>query len=514
MGRRFGGERMTALSIERGRAVLDANSNGAGVLIGLKGLNATPDNDSGIANALLSAAISRTTLPSDVQTALVRVAETTLQPTAQAAPEYPIDALGPLAAPCRAIAYGGQLDAALVGQSLLATAALLTQSVRVVQTLDGTRGLNLYVLTTGLSGDGKSTAERVALQAVRAWQSTHAKQYRDAVTQAQGAPKAEQQTPLRAPYRVMSDATVEGIRRSFSEGLPSQGVFTSEAAAILSGYGMTAEHRSKTAATFNGLWDAGTLSVARGTAGRVELYDRRLSAHWMIQPDAVRETLNDRALSAIGFWPRFLLATPSASAPRTANRFQPETNADIRQYWQRCTELLELPIGEDCSDLVAIAPDTDAFNIAGQFFERMEIAAKTKGGALESVRPFAVRATEQMFRVAGVLAAFPGHNDLTVQDVRNAIALVSYSLDCWRSALGSHEECDETDKALQLFRWLVKQPGVMVKEAAILQLAPKALRSRTVRDNALMMLDHHGLIARDGDVWRIGQSSKKVAPWN
>ena len=514
MGRRNGGATLNAISIERGRAVLDANSNAATVLFGLNGLKGAPDNDSSIANALLSAAISRATLTNDVQAPLIKAAENAIQPAAQAAPEYPIDALGPLAAACRAIAEGGQLHPALVGQSLLATAALLTQSMRVVQTLDGTRGLNLYVLTTGLSGDGKSTAERIALQAVRTWQSTQAKQYRDTLAQTQGAPKAEQQTAPRAPYRVMSDATVEGIRRSFSEGLPSQGVFTSEAAAILSGYGMTAEHRSKTAATFNGLWDAGTLSVARGTAGRVELYDRRLSAHWMIQPDAVRETLNDRALAAIGFWPRFLLATPAPSAPRTAERFQPENNADIREYWRRCTELLELRIGEDCSGLAVIQPQDGAFTIAGQFFERMEVAAKTKGGALEGVRPFAVRATEQMFRVAGVLAAFQGHNDLTVQDLRNAIALVSYSLDCWRSALGNHEECDETEKALQLFRWLVKQPGASVKEAAILQLAPKALRSKGIRDNALMLLEHHALIVRDGDAWRIGQTSNKVAPWN
>lgn len=491
-----------------------ANRNSAGVLIGLKGLKPTSDNESGLAKALLSAAISRAILPDDVQNQLVKIAETTLQPTIQTAPEYPIDALGPLAAPCRAIAEGGQLDPALVGQSLLATAALLTQSMRDVQTLDGSRGLNLYLLTTGLSGDGKSTAERIALQAVRTWQSTQAKQYRDEVARMQGAPKAEQQTLSRAPYRLMNDVTVEGIRRSFMEGIPSQGVFTSEAAAILSGYGMNAENRSKTAATLNALWDAGTLSVARGGAARVELYDRRLSTHWMIQPNAVRETLNDPALSAIGFWPRFLLATPSPSAPRTADRFQPKTSADIRSYWQRCTELLNESIGEDCGGLVAVAPDSDAFNIAGQFFERMEIAAKTKGGALESVRPFAVRATEQMFRVAGVLAAFQGHNDITKQDAGNAIALVSYSLDCWRGALGCSDENAEKDKALQLLRWLIKQPGATVRDASILQLAPKPLRSRAVRDAAVQLLEHHGLITRDGDAWRVGQSSQAVAPWN
>lgn len=505
---------MTTTSLERGQAALDANSNPAGVLIGLKGLKRAPDKASGLANALLAVAISGAILSDDVQNQLVKIAETALQPATQSAPEYPIEALGPLAAPCRAIADGGQLDPALVGQSLLATAALLTQSTRDVQTLDGSRGLNLYLLTTGLSGDGKSTAERVALHAVKAWQSTHARQYREAVEQAQGAPKAEQQSAPKAPYRLMNDATAEGIRRSFMEGIPSQGVFTSEAAAILSGYGMNQENRSKTAATLNALWDAGTLSVARGGAARVELYDRRLSAHWMIQPNAVRETLNDPALSAIGFWPRFLLATPAASAPRTADRFQPETNADIRHYWKRCTELLNASIGEDCSDLIAIAPEPDAFKIAGQFFERMEVAAKTKGGALESVRPFAVRATEQMFRVAGVLAAFQGHNDITQSDARNAIALVSYSLDCWRGALGCVDDHNDSEKALQLFRWLVKQRGASVKDAAILQLAPKPLRSRSARDDALIALEHHGLIVRNGDSWRIGQSSQKVAPWN
>lgn len=505
---------MTVASIERGQAVLDANSNPAGVLIGLKGLKPAPYQASGLANALQAVAISGAILPDDVQNQLAKIAETTLQPATQSAPEYPVDALGPLAAPCRAIADGGQLDPALVGQSLLATAALLTQSTRDVQTLDGSRGLNLYLLTTGLSGDGKSTAERVALHAVKAWQATHARQYREALEQAHGAPKAEQQSAPKAPYRLMNDATAEGIRRSFMEGIPSQGVFTSEAAAILSGYGMNQENRSKTAATLNALWDAGTLSVARGGAARVELYDRRLSAHWMIQPNAVRETLNDPALSAIGFWPRFLLATPAASAPRTAERFQPETSADIRDYWKRCTEFLNASIGEDCSDLIAIAPEPDAFKIAGQFFERMEFAAKTKGGALESVRPFAVRATEQMFRVAGVLAAFQGHNDITQGDARNAIALVSYSLDCWRGALGCVDDHNDSEKALQLFRWLVQQRGASVKEAAILQLAPKPLRSRSARDSALIALEHHSLIARNGDSWRIGQSSQKAAPWN
>ena len=505
---------MSALSLERGQRALDANNNRSGVLNVLSGLKPAAGNDSRRAIDLLFSANIQTTVTDDLQSHLVRIAERTLDRSPQSAPEYPVDSLGPLADPCEAIATGGQLDRAIVGQCLLATAALLTQSHRNVQTLDGSRSLNLYVLTTGLSGDGKSSAERIALQRVRDWQSTNAKRYRAAIEQANNTPKGERKEPPRAPYRVMGDATVEGIRRSFAEGLPSQGVFTSEAAAILTGYGMTPEHRAKTAATFNALWDSGTLSVARGTAGRVELYERRLSMHWLIQPDAVRSTLSDPALSAIGFWPRFLLATPAPSLPRTADRFQPEQHAPIRAFWARCDQLLDAAIPEDCSGLPLIIPDAEAYGIAGQFFERMEIAAKVKGGALESVRPFAVRATEQMFRVAGVLAAFQDHRDLNANDVRNAIALVSYSLDCWRNAFGNQDDDNDHERALQLFKWLAKQPGTVAREASILQLAPKPLRSRSARDAATAMLDHFGLIVREGDAWRIGQKLQGAKPWN
>ena len=58
------------------------------------------------------------------------------------------------------------------------------------------------------------------------------------------------QAPI-SPYRLVADATVEGLRRDLEVGVCSQGVFTDEAAAILSGYGMSADHRSKTAGSRN-----------------------------------------------------------------------------------------------------------------------------------------------------------------------------------------------------------------------------------------------------------------------
>jgi hypothetical protein len=157
---------------------------------------------------------------------------------------------------------------AMAGQSLLAVAAMLAQSVANVRTIESVKPLSLYCLTIGESGDGKSSGDTVAQSAVQARQRAEAREYleqvRDAQTNAKDRPKGEPPEELPPePYRIARDGTVEGIRRSFAQGVPSQGVFSSEAAAMLSGYGMNPDNRAKTAATFNALWDDGELSVSR-----------------------------------------------------------------------------------------------------------------------------------------------------------------------------------------------------------------------------------------------------------
>ena len=246
------------------------------------------------------------------------------------APAYPVAALGPLAAACEAIATAEQVQPAMVGQSLLGAASLLTQGLFNVETLNGTVPLSLYLLTLGDSGDGKSTAQRAALAPVNDWQRAAAKAYADDLKAHDKArakrKKGEEPSELPAsPFRLVSDATVEGLRRDLDNGPCSQGVFTDEAAAILSGYGMSADHRSKTAGVFSKLWDAGHLSVSRASGPRVERYGRRVALHWLIQPMAASEAISDPLLHALGFWPRFLVAWPEPQAPRLARPFRPET---------------------------------------------------------------------------------------------------------------------------------------------------------------------------------------------
>ena len=429
----------------------------------------------------------------------IKRARTALAPslTGRQAPCYPVAALGPLASACEAIAAAGQVQPAMVGQSLLGAASLLTQGLFNVDTLNGKRPLSLYLLTLGDSGDGKSTAQGAALAPVNDWQREAAKHYSDALKdfdKAKTGRKRGDEPPEApaCPYRLVGDATVEGLRRDLDTGVCSQGVFTDEAAAILSGYGMSADHRSKTAGVFSKLWDNGHLSVSRVTGGRVERYGRRVALHWLIQPMAASESIGDPLLSALGFWPRFLLAWPEPQAPRRAQAFRPETLPAVGAYWKRCNELLHEPLPDDAGDCPLLSLTDEARTLLGSAFEGFEVEAR-KGG-LQAVKPFALRASEQACRVAGVLSAFAGDSAVSAEAMRGALALVAYSLKAWRAVVDEGAADQRGAHALRLYEWLTTQPGWCESLAVIVNKGPACVRSKDRRDAALSELEVAGLV--------------------
>lgn len=417
--------------------------------------------------------------------------------------EYPTEALGPLADAARAIAEEAQVREALAGQSVLAVAALLAQEHHDVMTLGGPKPVSAFFLTVADSGDGKTTADTAAQHAVRERQREEAHRFRTDVDAYESAPRSGRPETPREPYRIMSDATVEGMRRGFVQGRRSQGAFSSEAAAILCGYGMSAEHRAKTAATLSGIWDSGELSVSRASSGRVQLYDRRLSVHWLIQPAAIEEMITDRVLTDMGFWPRFLVAWPEPAAPRSARTWNIKDNKRLNAFWERCEEMMDGAEREDCSGLPQLGLTDEATKLLGVFFERMERAAKGPAAQYADIKPFAIRASEQAARLAGVLASFGGMHEIDAGTIRNGIALTAYSLDTWDSIHGDREETQARALALTLFEWMLMRDGWSTSETAILRIGPKALRSASRRDKALAVLEGVGLAVRTKSIWSV-----------
>lgn len=442
----------------------------------------------------------------DTRARALRIARKILLGNAgDAAPQsYPVEALEPLAPACKAIAEHGQVRPALAGQALLGAASLLTQGLYNVATLNGPRPLSLYLLTLGDSGDGKSTAQRAALHEVEEWQREAAKQHRGKLRAIQSEPKKKGDPPPELPappYRLIRDATVEGLRRDLDTGTSSQGVFTDEAAAILSGYGMSAEHRSKTAGVFSQLWDAGRLSVSRATGGRIERYGKRLAMHWLIQPAGASEAVNDAMLSELGFWPRFLLAWPPAAEPRKQRPFEPGDLPAVRYYWQRCRELLSEPLPEDADRCDVLPLTGEAAQMLGAAFDRFEHEARK--GSLSSVKPFALRASEQAARVAGVLTAFAGARAVSAETMAGALALVGHSVEAWRRIIEQGEADQESARALRLYEWLTDpkvNPSGSVQIHGVHGIArrgPRALRSASVIERAIDALETVGLAEVD-----------------
>ena len=407
------------------------------------------------------------------------------------APAYPVAALGPLAEACAAVAEHGQVQPAMAGQCLLGAASLLTQGMHNVETLAGDRPLSLYLLTLGDSGEGKSTAQGAALQPVFDWQRDASEIFRAELAEFEQARSrrkkgdAAPEVPA-SPYRLIRDATVEGLRRDLDGGPCAQGIFSDEAAAIMAGYGMSPEHRAKTAGTFSGLWDNGHLSVSRATGGRVERYGRRVALHRLIQPLAASESLADPMLSALGFWPRFLAAWPSPQAPRLARPFRPHLLPAVGRYWQRCAELLRQPLPDDVTDQPTLPLSDDAQALLRAAFERFEVQARR--GDLRSVKPYALRAAEQACRTAGVLCAFGGRRDVVdAEAMRGALALVAYSLDTWQAIADEGVADTGTQHALKLHEWLTGRPEWRAGLRDILNEGPRP-RTKDARDAALGLL--------------------------
>jgi hypothetical protein len=429
----------------------------------------------------------------------IKRARTALAPSLKGreAPAYPVAALGPLAPACSAIAAAGQVQPAMVGQCLLGAASLLTQGLWNVQTMNGQRPLSLYLLTLGDSGDGKSTAQGAALSPVSEWQRHVAKRYTEDLKEferTKGAKKGEDKPEAPAmPFRLVGDATVEALRHDLQNGVCSQGVFSDEAAAILSGYGMSADHRSKTASVFSKLWDAGHLSVSRVTGGRVEKYGVRLALHWLIQPMAAAETIADPMLSSLGFWPRFLVAWPEPQAPRLAQPFRPDLLPEVGAYWARCTRLLAEALPDDATGNPLLLLRDDAERELARAFEGFERTGRR--GGLQVVKPFALRASEQACRVAGVLSAFAGDEVVTAEAMRGGLEVVSYSVKTWKALIDEGAADPTGAHALRLYDWLTTRPDWTEPLARIVNAGPACVRTREKRDAALAALEAAGLVS-------------------
>ena len=152
-----------------------------------------------------------------------------------------------------------------------------------------------------------------------------------------------------------------------------------------------------------------------------------------------------------------------------------------------------MPLPDDAGDSPVVPLANEARALLGTAFERFERDAR--GGDLRGVKPFALRASEQACRVAGVLAVFAGEAQVTAPRMRGALALVAYSVKTWQAIIDEGAADQRGAHALRLYEYLTSRPDWRESLAVIVNAGPACVRSKDKRDAALSALEAVGLVS-------------------
>ncbi|OQP87572.1 hypothetical protein BTR14_03100 [Rhizobium rhizosphaerae] len=463
---------------------------------------------------------------------------------------FPLEALGPLQSPVRAVQDMTQAPAAIAAQSALSVASLAVQGFANVETLGGDAPCSLFCMTIAVSGERKSSCDGKLMKGLQDFErhlgelysaehadyetaeKIHAEKKKRLIVEAAGSnpDKASVATlaledlgpaPRRpvAPNLVAMDPTFEGLLKLFHIGRPSLGVFTDEAGGFIGGHAMNSDNRLKTMAGMSKLWDGAPVDRTRAGDGAQTFRGRRLAAHLMMQPIVARPLLADPQAAGQGFLARFLLTEPASHiGTRLRRGHSIDSERAVEEFARRLQKTLSTPLPVDDDKPQELRPrrlplSADAKELLWQFFEHVE-QRQGKGQEYERVTAFASKAPEQAARIAGVLALWgaPDVAEVCGEDMMSGVMLAQYYLNEARRLMDIASVSAETMDAENLRTWLLEtwpHPEIVVRE--VVQKGPNRLRETSVVKEVFKTLEKNGWLVRlpEGAVVR-GKARKEA----
>jgi len=446
---------------------------------------------------------------------------------------YPLDALPPLMrGAVQAIAEFEQVPTAIAGQCAVGAAAHLAQTRANAWHPGGNPAgapCALFMLSLFGSGEGKSSARRLAFkpidEAERERRNQHRERCDEIITQARqikGKAREEfmEASPLpEDPRTQYSDATFEPLAGDFIRGKAAASWDTDEGGQMLGGSSLKAD---TVAATLGGLtkaFDAGYFerTRSRGNAeGSGVAYNRRLSIHLLAQPVAVAEALSNPLLTGQGFLARFLFAAPDSLAGTrfiTVESLSRTAYSDVRlqRYWARCKEIAASPeyIDPDTSEVTppALALNDAAISRWADFKNDIESELGPLG-EFAGIKPFANRGAEQALRLAAVLGCFEGLERINEDCMYRACLLARYSISEWLRYTDIGTASPLLKNAVYAMNWMRDPKRAeswrSFDKAKAGKSWPPAIRSAKKRDAVLAVLvEHRHLLTTNGEQFRV-----------
>ena len=464
---------------------------------------------------------------------------------------FPMDALGDVLAPAaRVIQSVIRAPDAISGQSALATANLAVQAHANV-VIDGrTLPLSENFISVGASGVRKSAADQAGLAPVAKRQKALLELHevekhpnfdiesavwnKDRGEALKLKDKAQRQraledlgpapTPPPFPLLTTEEPTYEGLIKLLDVGWPSVSLSSAEGGRFLGGYAMNDEHRIKTMAGLNALWDGSPITRTRGGEGSSVLYGRRLSVNLMVQPMIAEKLFSNRMAQDQGFLSRCLVSSPTSTlGEQQYVELDYTEDPAYRRYFARMMGILEvdLPWNSDSFDSRGVSPrpillDPDAKRIWVQFHDWIQAHLKADG-VLRPISGIAAKAAEHALRLAGTLALV---DDLEVSHIAQrymeaGIALATFYLSEALRLFDSAGINPDLVLAQQLLDWTKQRYSpdsenssgrstrpVLLYPVLIYQHGPNAVRDKTTAKRVIGILEDHGWLCQvdGGDI--------------
>lgn len=437
---------------------------------------------------------------------------------------YPIEALGPVLAPAaRALLGVVQAPDAVIGASLLAAASLAAQPHANVHVDGRTSPISLWHVTIAESGERKSAVDNWALQAHREAEHESCATFRSDMTSYKAEKRAHDLAVKRAeknkdpeairaeirqlgpppdapllPFLLVGEPTTEALHKLLVDGHGSVGLFSDDAGEFIGGHAMSAEHRTKTAASLSRLWDKGEFDRIRVGDGASKHYGKRTALHLLLQPVIAENVLSDDMLTKQGFLARCLLAWPPTRAG-TRGYVESDLSGDpaLAVYWRRMRALLDRqpPLRPDTRNELEprrLGLDRDAKALFVQLVNGIE-ATMAADGSMVQVRAWASKGSEQALRIAGVLALTenPDANTIGRDVLERAGEIAAYHLGEAARIVGTASLPTEIRHAELILQWCAAKGLATVSSRDLVRGGPNVIRTADAVHAAMAVLERH-----------------------
>lgn len=425
------------------------------------------------------------------------------------------------------IAGRSQAPIELIVSVLLCVISLVCQYLIDVKRPWGNAGpTSLIIFTIALSGERKSTVERIATDVLRVfrekrekidiqktkewsvlrelWEKQKKKIQKDITTKNPASAEYEQlekvllahanSEPTR-PFvckMIQQDVTQAALTEALEKHCPSEALLTSEGDIALRGV-------ISQVGIMNALWDASGVEVGRASTGNYSLRDARFSIGIGVQPLVFQEYLERKGDigKASGFFARALFFYPKSTQ---GTRFIGEnTPISLDSYTKRMSILLEENFGKfDARDS---SKQVVEFSIeAGEELTRIHNRIERElqpGGDYERARDHASKLTENISRVAALLHFFEtGQSQISLHELESAEKIVSGCSVVYKKLFSfSPQVVTDADALLSWLQERSRSPLFRrTRKNEVLQRGPSGLRRVARLDRAIDYLIENGLI--------------------